>query len=238
MIVNLTRGGGFRGLLEYLFQQSKDAIIVGGNMAGLTPRELGGEFAAVRQANDRVKTPVWHCSLSLPPGEDLTAKRWNEVGGALLAKLGLDKNRPWLLVAHNDTVHRHVHLVTSRTAYDGSVWYGHWEINNLLRAKAEVEKEFGLQITPINLATPKPTRGKLWEMTRKAEAGEEINLSPKTEIITAIDEAVEASTGDLEEFRKKLAKAGVELKLNQSKTTGRVSGASFRADGKDWFKGF
>jgi hypothetical protein len=155
----------------------------------------------------------------------------------LLAKLGLDQNRPWALVAHGDTEHKHAHLVTSRTAYDGSVWYGHWEVNNLLRAKAEVEREFGLQITPLDLETPKSTRGKLWEMSRAIEDGQPVTLSSKRDLAAEIDQAIAESGGDADNFQKKLAKAGVEVKLNQSKTTGRIAGASFRTEGADWFKG-
>lgn len=238
MIANLTRGGSFRGLLKYLFQKAKNAVVLGGNMAGLTLAELAAEFDAAREANTRVKTPVWHCSLSLPPGERRTPQEWNQMGASLLAKLGLDKDRPWLLVAHNDTDHQHAHLVTSRVDYSGEVWYGHWAINNLLRAKAEVEKEFGLQITPINIDAPKPSRGKLWQMVRKADAGEEIAVTSKTDLIRAIDDALGQCAGDLGKFSEILARVGVEVKLNQSKTTGRVAGASFRAaGGGDWFKG-
>ena len=238
MIANLTRGRGFRGLLNYLFQDGKDAAIVGGNMLGRSAKELVREFAACRQANDRVKTPVWHCSLSLPLGEDLIPKRWNQVGASLLAKMGLDQNRPWVLVRHSDTDHRHAHLVTSRTAYDGSVWYGHWEVNRLMQAKSEVEREFGLSVTPINSEAPKPTRGKLWELSRSIESGKDIAIPSKSTLMAAIDRAINESGGDVQAFGNRLEGAGIEMKLNQSNTTGRIAGASFRDRcGGDWLKG-
>ncbi|WP_373870448.1 relaxase/mobilization nuclease domain-containing protein, partial [Aeromonas caviae] len=36
---------------------------------GSDPRELSREFSAVRQLRPDIGKPVWHCSLSLPPGE-------------------------------------------------------------------------------------------------------------------------------------------------------------------------
>ena len=67
-VENLTRGSGFRGLLSYLCDPAKSPEIVGGNVAGRTRDELLREFSATRQANTRIKAPVWHCSLAQPTG--------------------------------------------------------------------------------------------------------------------------------------------------------------------------
>lgn len=74
-------------------------------------------------------------------------------------------------------------------------------------------------------------------MSRAIEDGQQVTLSSKRNLTAQIDQAISESEGDPDNFQKKLAKAGVEVKLNQSKTTGRIAGASFRAEGADWFKG-
>ena len=85
MKAKVSRGGGFRGALNYVFDVGKEATHtknaerVGGNMAGNDPRELSREFSAVRQLRPEIGKPVWHCSLSLPPGERLSAEKWEAV---------------------------------------------------------------------------------------------------------------------------------------------------------------
>ncbi len=238
MIANVTRGAGFRGLINYLCDEAKGFEIVGGNVAGQSPRQIAAEFAATRDANTGVKTPVWHCSLSSPPGERLSNQRWNKVGTALLTKVGLGADRPYIIIRHTDRDHDHVHIATSRTDYAGKVWDGGWEVRRVLKAKAEVETEFGLTPTPIGgAAGPKIGPGQMRRIARAVENDHDLELDPRGALAGLIDAAIGASGGDSGKFAAALSATGVSMTLNKSKSTGRVAGAAYSLDGEEWLKG-
>lgn len=71
MKAKITRGKSFRGLLNYLLDHGRGEVI-GGNMASADKIELSLEFGCIRGLRPDIAKPVWHCSLSLPPGDDLT----------------------------------------------------------------------------------------------------------------------------------------------------------------------
>ncbi|MEL6139832.1 MAG: relaxase, partial [Cyanobacteria bacterium J06628_6] len=69
------KGRSFRGLLNYLHEKEQ-ARLIGGNMAGKTPRALAAEFRVARERNPRLQKTVYHASLSLPKGDVLEDDRW------------------------------------------------------------------------------------------------------------------------------------------------------------------
>ncbi len=131
----------FRGALNYVFDVGKEATHtknaerVGGNMSGNDPRELSREFSAVRQLRPDIGKPVWHCSLSLPPCERLSAEKWEAVAADFMQHMGFDQNNtPWVAVRHQDTDKDHIHIVASRVGLDGKVWLGQWEARRAIEA--------------------------------------------------------------------------------------------------------
>lgn len=237
MIASLTRGRGFRGLLNYVFSIGKQAIIVGGNMVGQTPQALAFEFAAVRTLNLRVRTPVWHCSLSLAPGEQLSDTNWNAIAKSLLDKMGLGSDRPWIAVRHRDKDHSHIHIITSRTDYFGRIWYGDWEVKRLLAAKDELERDFNLTRVPVTQPSEaKLTKRQTLKISREIRRQVNAEIPPNHFIAARIDAAISA-TSDIQELIRLLHEDEIEIELNKSKSTGRVSGAKFRTKNGEWIKG-
>ena len=127
MKAKVERGGGFRGVLDYaLGKEAGNACeIVGGNMSGLTPQELAAEFRLSREARPGVARPVWHTSLSLPPGDSLTSDRWAEVAADFMDGMGLGDHQ-YVVIRHYDTEIQHIHIISSRIGLDGTVWHGKW----------------------------------------------------------------------------------------------------------------
>ncbi len=77
----ISRGNGFRGALDYVFDREggkEKGRLIGGNLSGATPKELAGEFGVVRRLRPGVKKPVWHNSLRLPAGETINDQRWRD----------------------------------------------------------------------------------------------------------------------------------------------------------------
>lgn len=234
MKANVERGKGFRGALDYAFGESKDCEIVAGNMHGTTPRELATEFGLSWQARSGITKPVWHTSLSLPPGEHLTAERWNSVITAFIEEMGLEQNQ-YIAVRHQDTDLDHVHIIASRIDLTGKVWAGQWEAKRAIEATQKIEKSHGLTVTR-GLIGPdddaviehqrQPKKNELERSIRTGEAPARMKLQ---EIIdTALDGAPDGMS--IFAFMDRIEAAGVSIRANVAKT-GKMNGFSFEIDG-------
>ena len=70
-------------------------------------------LAGVPGAGRKAAKPVYHYALSWKPGESPDRAEMNRAVDESLRKLGLE-GRQALVVAHNDTPHRHVHVIVNR----------------------------------------------------------------------------------------------------------------------------
>lgn len=239
MKAKVSRGGGFRGALDYVFDAGKKATgkkkaeRVAGNMAGNDPTELSREFAAVRRLRPDIARPVWHCSLSLPPDERLDSQKWEAVAADFMERMGFDKdNTPWVAVRHQDTDKDHIHIVASRVGLDGKVWLGQWEARRVIEATQELEHTHGLTLTP-GLGDARAEKRALSdrEINMAMRTGEE---PPRQRLQRLIDEALKDKPTALE-LAERLQAAGVGVRANMA-STGRMNGFSFE-DGGVPFKG-
>ena len=227
MKAKVGRGDGFRGVLDYALNSEKRPEIIGGTIAGLNARQLASEFGYVRKLRPDAKRPVWHCSLSLPPGDHLDGGKWDAVASDFLKEMGFSDKTPWVAVRHRDTDKDHIHIVASRINLDGELWHGKWEARKAIEATQKLEKSHGLRITP----------GLDNSNGRKALKKGEIEMSlrneeqpPKLKLQSIIDEAV--SCGDLTavQFAETLEIAGVQVRANLA-ITGTFNGFSYEIEG-------
>ena len=228
MKAKVERGSGFRGVLDYAIDNEKTATIVGGNMTGTTPRELASEFGISRKIRPGCAKPVLHVSLALPVGEDLDPSKWAEVTDAFMAQMGLDKHQ-YIAIKHEDKPHKHVHIIASRIALDGSLWHGKWEVFRAIEATQLLEKQFGLTLTPgldsIDAEDHKKNVTKN-EMEQSVRTGE----APARQLLqNIIDDAVQGNPS-VTAFVERLEAAGVTVKPNVA-TTGKLNGFGFSING-------
>lgn len=226
MKAKVGRGAGFRGVLAYVARY--DAEQVAGNMASAGPRELAAEFGRVRALRPDISKPVWHTCLSLPEGEHLNKTQWNEVATAFMARMGLS-DHPWTAFRHTDSGYDHIHLIASRIGVGGQVWYGKHEVRCVIEVAQALERQFGLRGTKgyaeaqANLART-PTKQ---EIEMALRTGEQL---PRLALQTAIKTALVGSP-TLPQFMDRLAEQGIDVQLNYSRESGRVSGISFELGG-------
>lgn len=234
MKAKITRGGGFRGALNYAFDKGKvatgdkQAERVGGNMAGSNPQDLSAEFSVMRQLRPDIEKPVWHCSLSLPAGERLDSDRWGMVAEDFMNQMGLNPdNNPYVAVRHSDTEHDHIHIIASRVGLDGQVWHGKWEARRAIDATQELEKIHGLTMTPglgeAKTERKAPTTDEIGMAERRGE------LTPRERLQQTIDKAIKDKPSAAE-LAERLEAAGVTVRANIA-STGRMNGFSFEVDG-------
>lgn len=239
MKAKISRGSGFRGLLNYLYGPGEDnhpgravPVIGAGNVLGFDPRDLAREFAVSRLIRPDIKKPVWHCSLSLPPGEKLPDEGWAEITRDFLARMGLDPDaRMWHCVRHIDTDHDHIHLVVSRVGLDATVWHGKNDVRQAIQVTQEMEKAHGLKLTPGF------DEGGEQKSLLKAEVGR-YRRTGKVPDRLVLQKKIEAVRKDCPDFPTFVAKCREqEILIIPNGKSGQVGGVSFRLAGGDPFSG-
>ena len=227
MKAKVGRGDGFRGVLDYALNSKKRPEIIGGTIAYLNARQLAADFGMVRRLRPDAQRPVWHCSLSLPPGDHLTGEKWDAVVSDFMKEMGFSEWTPWVAVRHRDTDKDHIHIIASRIDLDGKLWHGKWEARKAIEATQKLEKSHGLTLTPGLENSSERKALKKGEIEMALRTGEQ---PPKLKLQNIIDEAL--SNGDLTavQFAETLAIAGVEVKANLA-STGTFNGFSYAIDG-------
>jgi len=220
-------GRGFRGVLNYVFDESAEqghdaARILDTNMAGRNPRELAAEFGALRQLNPDLTRAVYHCSLRLPAGEHLADEGWAGFSRDYLREMGF-ADTPYVVVQHAGD---HVHLIASRIRFDGQTVP---DGNDRWRSNAVVS---GLEEKYHLSHARDPERGRERGPAVALDGGEAAlaervgEVPPKLLVAVRIDLAVAGCDGTREGFDAALCGLGVEARWNIA-GTGRVQGASF-----------
>lgn len=223
MKAKISKGAGFRGTLNYLLDGGRGEII-GGNMAANTKARLSAEFGAVRTMRPDIAKPVWHVSLSLPPGDNLSTEQWREVTADFLRKMDVKDNQ-YCIVRHKDKAHQHIHIVVNRVTTDGGVWYADRDVYRAIEAtrQLEAEKDY-LRNTADRDNTDRKFRATKKEDARRRK-GQDI---PRQQVHDAIRRVIDNAPHKLtpQEFIAALKRQGIETRPNIA-STGRINGFSF-----------
>jgi hypothetical protein len=231
MIGSTSRGGGFRGVLDYVFGPGKHDVpdrarLLVGSMMGMNPRELAAEFGLVRQLRPDCKKPVKHISFSLPPGEHLADSQWLEIGRRKAAQEGWDT---WCMVEHTDEPHEHFHMIASRITQGGQVIRETgFDIAKTEQLCRQVELDFGLRqvASPERSAAGKKIPDRIKKPTRSEKKRDERTgvMSDKQQLQAILAKAAaKAKTPD--ELEMLLEDAHVDVRWNRK--GGQIQGVSF-----------
>ncbi len=228
---NIKRGTGFRGVLEYALDKDKGEVI-GGNMAGETPRELSTEFGFSRRMREDVEKPVWHNSLRLPEGEKISPEKWVMIADRYMEKMGFNELHQRTYVLHDDKAGQHIHIIASRIDLTGKLYWGQNENLKSTKIIAHLEKVHNLTPT-IQQRDPDSLNRKV---ITAGEKGLEIRtgeIPSRKQLQTIIDQAT-ADKPSFNEFVRRLHTA--EVSVLPSGKTGTPQGVSFEINGQA-FKG-
>lgn len=247
MKARISRGTGFKGSLLYGLDEGPKATgkkrpeLISTNLPGSNAATFAAAFGAFKSLRPDIRRQVWHSSLRLPAGERLSSERWTEVVTAYLQKMGFDDATPYVVVRHSDVPDGdHVHVILSRVNSRSEVWLGQHEVHRAIAATQQLEREFGLTLTP-GLGDA-DAEAKAVRPTRKADSQPVINANRakgKRRIDTSENARVlldcASRSRDLPSFALQAAAAGFALKPNRSQTTGYVSGLSVLVPGRKEF---
>lgn|SRR5690606_7616158 len=105
--------------------------------------ELASQFREVRMLNRRIKNPVFHISLRLAPGDELTRNQLIEIGRACASEFGIDDHQ-YVCVLHKDTREQHIHIAANRVGFDGKVASDSQSYKRMADLCRRLEKQYGL----------------------------------------------------------------------------------------------
>lgn len=211
--------------MNYLMDKGRGELI-GGNMAGTTKAALSAEFGAIRGLRPDISRPVWHCSLSLPIGDDLSAEQWQEIAAEFCRKMDIKEDNQYCIVRHRDKAHQHVHLVVNRVSIDGGIWYADRDVYRAIEAckQLEAEKDY-LQDTQRRDNSNKRYYPSYREQSRNHK-GQDIGRQKVHDAIRRTIAAGSTSKLSPREFVEALQREGIGARPNIS-STGRINGFSF-----------
>ncbi|MBK7416270.1 MAG: hypothetical protein IPJ38_15395 [Dechloromonas sp.] len=156
-----------------------------------------------------------------------------------LHRLGLNDSHQYAVFLEDDVEGQHVHIVANRISASGQVYLGRNENLATTRICAELERKFGLRVTPEATADES---GQIRQPDRRSVTSRELQKAVRTDEVPArivLQQLIEkAWTGRpaTEQFVDRLAGDNVRIVPNVA-STGRVSGMRFSIDGELWFSG-
>lgn len=232
MIGKLIKGGGARGLAEYLLgshdmngDERPRVAVIGGTMAGTTPREISAEFGELRRLRPRLSRAVAHQCLRLPEGDPIPDDAtWSRIADRWAEQMGFEA---YTVVCHGD----HIHVAASRINPNGDVVSDAHDWRRSEAAIRVIEAEFGLtQVESSHLLEPEretahrkaPNRGQM----AMAERGE----VPPSAIVAELIDGKLAEGCSASALVEHLEAHGVAVRPNIA-GTGRVSGMVYELDG-------
>ncbi|MBJ9145545.1 relaxase/mobilization nuclease domain-containing protein [Citrobacter braakii] len=232
----IKRGKTFNGLISYLLKPAShhksDPNVVGGNVIESFAEALNAEFNTTKLLRPDVNKPVWHNSLRLPVGEQLTAEQWKLLANDYMKRMGFSETHLRAYVLHDDKDGQHIHIVASRIdATSGKLYLGKNENLNSTRIIQDLEKDYQLTQTKGTDAL-KPSSSPVKRKKSRNEAMMEENKgepSPKSVIQEAL-EVLLVGKPSATEFVQQLAVQNIRAVPNIA-STGRMNGFSFEYRG-------
>lgn len=232
----IKRGKTFNGLISYLLKPAShhksDPYVVGGNVIENFAEALSAEFNATKLLRSDVNKPVWHNSLRLPAGEQITTEQWKLLADDYMKRLGFSETHLRAYVLHDDKDGQHIHIVASRIdATSGKLYLGKNENLISTRIIQDLEKDYQLTRTKGTDAL-KPSTSPAKRKKSRSEAMMEKRtgeLCPKTIIQNAL-EVFLADKPSTTEFVHQLAAQNIRAIPNIA-STGRMNGFSFEYNG-------
>jgi hypothetical protein len=225
MIGKTTNGKGFGGTLSYCLDKKKEPEILEiNNLRGEKPRELAKQCQCFCDANRGIGNQVWHTSLSFHEKDNVSKEQMKEIAESFLQKAGFSKeNNQYVIIQHNDTQHKHIHIVANRVGVDGKAVSDSFSKSKTVVISKELEKEYNL--TKVQ----ELAKDRNYKPSKKMKVPEE--QKAKETIRQAIDEALKnPKVKNLANLSEQLEKSGINTSVLKHAETGKDYGVSFKID--------
>lgn len=224
MIAKQIKGKDFYGVLAYNEKKVEEGYgyVLDANITHGKTISMTKEFNLVRQLRPRLGKAVYHVSLNLPHNDNLTDKEFTSLGYDYLQGMGFDDNQ-YIMYRHIDQDHQHIHIIANRVRFSGDVVSDSKDYERSEVLVRKLEKKYGLsQLPDVELVKKATlTHKEIEKAIRTGQPPIKLILQQK------MDKALSKSN-NTSQFIKELKENGISPKFNISKSTGRVSGISFK----------
>lgn len=226
MIGKIVIGKDFYGVLAYNEKKVREGVgyVLDSNIEHSTSVKMTQEFNLIRELRPGLGKAVLHVSLNLPYSDQLNDQEFISFGCDYLLNLGFDNNQ-FIMYRHTDTKHEHIHIIANRVRYSGRLTRDSHIKRRSRKILDDLEKKYGLtQISAKTNAKKSLTQKEIEKTLRTGNAPIKLILQDKIGLV------ISKST-DTTEFIRLLERQLISPRFNVSKTTGRVSGISFKYQG-------
>jgi hypothetical protein len=244
------RGSNIGGLVKYLFgpgdaNEHRDQRIIAADdlldIADCTrldrPEDrpqvlaLGRDLDAHRRLLG-VRPPgghVWHCAISLPPGEALSDMQWAQLARVAVAEMGFTAGPGqapcrWLAVHHGQSTggNEHIHLAVNLVREDGSIASTWRDRVTMSRICGRFEREFGLHVVEGRAGRGMPgySRAEADRVRRRTR------LEPDRRTLARTVRACAAASASEAEFVRRIRAAGLQFRPRYAAGGTEVTGYS------------
>ena len=172
-------GKGFKGALSYLMRGKKDkpdpdrvAFFAMRNLIAVHPDAAPREMRATASQALKVEKPLYHFIIAWRPDEAPSDEVMTAVADRTCRELGLDEHQA-VYVAHNDTDHRHIHIVVNRVHPSTfKTWHASNDYAHIEQSLAAQSRELGYEPVPGRHSGPEQAREEIRARGRRATNGE------------------------------------------------------------------
>ncbi len=155
MIGKIMIGKSFRGCINYCMENKKQptsenisqmnrAEVLLFNQCFGNTKELIQQFNETRQLNQKLLRPVLHITLSLALGERLEKNKLVNIVQDCAIVFGFENNQ-FIAITHNDTGHKHLHIVANRIGFDKKTVSDSNSYKKMASYCRKMEIKYGLQ---------------------------------------------------------------------------------------------
>lgn len=214
----------------HLLDKSKRAELLAHNFLSTEKDEILEEVKLINSLNTRVKNDGYHVALSFSEKDKIDDDTLIAIADDYKKGMGFTDDHLFLLYKHNDGDdhrHIHVHILLHRLAIDPDNGRARLvsDSHNFQRSEKlcrQLEHKYGLEVVPSSKEAldRAPTKNELEMIERTGRVSERMLLQEKVKL--ALDEST-----SLDDFIKECSQNGVYLLLNQSETTGHISGITY-----------
>lgn len=223
MIGKQVKGKDFYGVLKY--NQNKvdkgEAIVLDTNLASNSVVLQTKEFNVVRQLKFNLSKAVYHVSLNLPyeDANKLSNEKFANLAVDYLEGMGFNENQ-YIVYKHFDVEHSHIHIVANRVNFSGNVVSDSLDYKRSESLIRKLEQKYNLTELVRKEESNVLSKGEIEKCLRTGDVPERLELQ------NILNEVLNQNLL-MKDFIEKLRLKGINIKINQSQTTGYISGISF-----------
>lgn len=198
-----------------------EAIVLDTNLSSESVIKQTKEFNIVRQQKPNLSKAVYHVSLNLPYNDanKLSNHEFLNLAGDYLEGMGFDENQ-YIVYKHFDVDHSHIHIVANRVNFSGNVVSDSQDYKRSEALIRKLEQKYKLTELIRKEESNVLSKGEIEKCLRTGDVPERLELQ------NILNEVLNQNLL-MKDFIEKLRLKGINVKINQSQTTGYISGISF-----------